>query len=162
MKRLIYYFCVAILVCACTKNDDMDKDDAFTLEEASACLLDSDKQSIGEAVEWIKEADIERESGGESFGEMFSKAYDPIAELCSASREDQTPNGRRRSAALAWVLVDFCYDNATGSCAKWIIFAANLGLIEANQLIADPPEKLRGYLLPPTLPSHRHVVKSLT
>lgn len=139
MKKALYCLLGGIFVCACTKAAEMECNDAFTLEEAYACLLDSDKQAIGEAVEWIKEADIERESGGENFGEMFSKAYDPIAELYSASREDQTPNGRRRSAVLAWVLVDFCYDNATGSCAKWIIFAANLGLIEANKPVRVGP-----------------------
>ena len=31
----------------------------------------------------------------------------------------------------------------------WVLFAQRLGLVEADQLVADPPEKLRSYLLPP-------------
>jgi len=51
--------------------------------------------------------------------------------------------------ALAWVLIDFSYNNATGSCAKWVLYAERLGLLEAHRIVADPPEQLRGYLLPP-------------
>ena len=81
--------------------------------------------------------------------EYFEKAYGPIQELYAKSRDDDSAAGRKRSAALAWVLIDFSYNNATGSCAKWVLYAERLGLLEAHRIVADPPEKLRGYLLPP-------------
>jgi hypothetical protein len=31
------------------------------------------------------------------------------------------------------------------------LYAERLGLLEAHRIVADPPEKLRGYLLPPEL-----------
>ena len=76
--------------------------------------------------------------------EYFEKAYEPIQELYSASRDDDSITGRKRSAALAWVLIDFSYNHATGSCAKWVVYAQMLGLLEAHKIMADPPEKLRG------------------
>ncbi|MBQ8125149.1 MAG: hypothetical protein IJ173_04585 [Kiritimatiellae bacterium] len=81
--------------------------------------------------------------------EYFEKAYEPIQVLYSASRDDDSITGRKRSAALAWALIDFSYNHATGSCAKWVVYAQMLGLLEAHKIMAGPPEKLRGYLLPP-------------
>ena len=81
--------------------------------------------------------------------EYFGKAYEFIWELYAASRDDDSITGRKRSAALAWVLIDFSYNHATGSCAKWVVYAQMLGLLEAHKIMADPPEKLRGYMLSP-------------
>ena len=56
----------------------------------------------------------------------------------------------RRSAALAWVMVDFSYRNFNGTCASRILMAANLGLIDAIKAVRNPPdEDLASYLLPP-------------
>ena len=99
------------------------------------------------AVEWIKKADATEDEAASV--EYFDNAYEPINELYAASRDDDSITGRKRSAALAWVLIDFSYNHATGSCAKWVLFAQRLGLVEADQIVADPPEKLRSYLLPP-------------
>lgn len=141
--KMISIFILSFFVLACSEK----KDEVFSLEEANKCLLESDKNAVRDAVEWIKKAeatDDEKKSV-----EYFGKAYDPINELYAASRDDDSLTGRKRSAALAWVLIDFSYNHATGSCAKWVLFAQRLGLLEAHQMVANPPEKLRGYLLPP-------------
>ena len=141
--KIIAIFILSFFVLACSEK----KDEVFSLEEANKCLLESDKNAVRDAVEWIKKAeatDDEKKSV-----EYFGKAYDPINELYAASRDDDSLTGRKRSAALAWVLIDFSYNHATGSCAKWVLFAQRLGLLEAHQMVANPPEKLRSYLLPP-------------
>lgn len=141
--KIIAIFILSFFVLACSEK----KDEVFSLEEANKCLLESDKNAVRDAVEWIKKAeatDDEKKSV-----EYFGKAYDPINELYAASRDDDSLTGRKRSAALAWVLIDFSYNHATGSCAKWVLFAQRLGLLEAHQMAANPPEKLRSYLLPP-------------
>ena len=141
--KMIVLSILALFLLACSPT----KDDVFTLEEANTCLLESDKNAIRDAVEWIKKAE---ETTDEKMSvEYFSKGYEPINELYGESREDDSMTGRKRSAALAWVLIDFSYNHATGSCAKWVLFAQQLGLLEAHQIVAVPPEKLRGYLLPP-------------
>ena len=134
---------LSMLVLACSQK----KDEVFSLEEANACLLESDKNAVRDAVEWIKKAEATKDETKSV--EYFGKAYEPINELYGASREDDSISGRKRSAALAWVLIDLSYNHATGSCAKWVLFAQRLGLLEAHKMVADPPEKLRGYLLPP-------------
>lgn len=134
---------LSVLVLACSEN----KDKVFSLEEANKCLLESDKNAVRDAVEWIKKAEVTKVE--KKSVEYFGKAYDPINELYAASRDDNSLTGRKRSAALAWVLIDFSYNHATGSCAKWVLFAQRLGLLEAHQMFTDPPEKLRCYLLPP-------------
>ena len=93
------------------------KDEVFSLEEANKCLFDSDKKAVLEAVVWIKKADVAKDE--KEAVEYFEKAYEPIQELYAASRDDDSITGRKRSAALAWVLIDFSYNHATGSCAKW-------------------------------------------
>lgn len=123
------------------------KDEVFSLEEANKCLSESDKNAVLEAVVWIRKADAAKDE--KEAVEYFEKAYEPIQELYAASRDDDSITGRKRSAALAWVLIDFSYNHATGSCAKWVAYAQMLGLLEAHRIMADPPEKLRGYLLPP-------------
>ena len=141
--KIIAIFILSFFVLACSEK----KDEVFSLEEANKCLLESDKNAVRDAVEWIKKA--EATDGEKKLIEYFGKAYDPINELYAASRDDDSLTGRKRSAALAWVLIDFSYNHATGSCAKWVLFAQRLGLLEAHQLVANPPEKPRGYLLPP-------------
>ena len=141
--KVIVMSILSLFVLACSQK----KDEVFSLEEANACLLESDKNAVREAVEWIKKAEATNDEAKSV--EYFGKAYEPINELYGASREDDSITGRKRSAALAWVLIDFSYNHATGSCAKWVLFAQRLGLVEAHQMVADPPEKLRGYLLPP-------------
>ena len=143
--KVIVASILSVFMVACSGKRDV----VFTLEEANVCLWESDKSAIRDAVEWIKKADEARTNNDKKFGEYFEKAYEPINELYVMSREDDSITGRKRSAALAWVLIDFSYNNATGSCAKWVLFAQRLGLLEADQMVADPPEKLRGYLLPP-------------
>lgn len=142
MKTIL--ICVlSILVLGCSQEND----EVFTLEEANECLLESDKDAVLDAVEWIKKADASKDE--KASVEYFEKAYEPINELYGASREDDSITGRKRSAALTWVLIDFSYNHATGSCAKWVLYAQRLGLVEADQIVADPPVKLRPYLLPP-------------
>ena len=143
--KVIVASMLSVFMVACSEKRDV----VFTLEEANVCLWESDKSAIRDAVEWIKKADEARTNNDKKFGEYFEKAYEPINELYVMSREDKSIAGRKRSAALAWVLIDFSYDNATGSCAKWVLFAQRLGLLEADQMVTAPPEKLRGYLLPP-------------
>lgn len=130
--------------------------DVFSLAEAEACLLDADKEMVGEAVELIKEYEAARERDGDKISEedaeLFDKAFGMVKERYRESRKDESAKGRRRSAALAWVGIDFTYNNMTGTCACWVMFAAQLGLAEAQDMIANPPEKLRGYLLPPSEP----------
>ena len=141
--KIIAIFILSFFVLACSEK----KDEVFSLEEANKCLLESDKNAVWEAVEWIKKAEATEDE--KKSGEYFGKAYEPINELYAASRDDDSLTGRKRSAALAWVLIDFSYNHATGSCAKWVLFAQRLGLLEAHQMVANPPEKLRSYLLPP-------------
>lgn len=128
-------------------------EDVFSLEEAESCLLDEDKQVVGEAVGLIRKYEAASSRDGnrisDSDAELFDKALEMVKERYGQSRKDESSSGRRRSAALAWVVIDFTYNNATGTCACWVAFAAQLGLAEAQQMIVDPPEKLRGYLLPP-------------
>ena len=143
--KVMAIFILSLFVLACSEK----KDDVFSLEEANKCLLESDKNAVRDAVEWIKKAEATEDE--KKSVEYFGKAYDPINELYAASRDDDSLTGRKRSAALAWVLIDFSYNHATGSCAKWVLFAQRLGLLEAHQIVANPPEKLRGYLLPPEL-----------
>lgn len=141
--KTIAIFLLSFLVLACSERNDV----SFSLEEAEKCLLESDKASVRDAVGWIRKAES-TEDEKESV-ECFFKAYDPIDELYAASRADDSLTGRKRSAALAWALIDLSYNHATGSCAKWVLFAQRLGLQEAHLMASDPPEKLRGYLLPP-------------
>ena len=141
--KLIVISVLSILVLGCSREND----DVFTLSEANDCLWESDKDAVLDAVEWIKKADATEDEAASV--EYFDNAYEPINELYAASRDDDSITGRKRSAALAWVLIDFSYNHATGSCAKWVLFAQRLGLVEADQIVADPPEKLRSYLLPP-------------
>lgn len=132
---------LAGIALACSEK----KYEMFSLEEANKCLFESDKKAVFEAVEWIKKAETAEDE--ETSAEYFGKAYELIQELYAASRDDDSITGRKRSAALAWVLIDFSYNHATGSCAKWVVYAQMLGLLEAHKIMADPPEKLRGYLL---------------
>ena len=143
-KRYLMIAALVLFVGACSQ-----KKEVFSLAEANECLLESDKSAVWEAVEWIKKADEARTKKDEKFYEYFERAYEPINKLYATSLDDDSITGRKRSAALAWVLIDFSYNNATGSCAKWVLSAQRLGLLEAHQIVADPPEKLRGYLLPP-------------
>jgi len=142
--KVIVISILSVFVLACSQ-----KKEVFSLAEANECLLESDKSAVWEAVEWIKKADEARTKNDEKFYEYFERAYEPINKLYATSLDDDSITGRKRSAALAWVLIDFSYNNATGSCAKWVLSAQRLGLLEAHQIVADPPEKLRGYLLPP-------------
>lgn len=142
MKKILAMFLSAFAL-GCSEK----KDEVFTLEEANMCLLESDKHAVMDAVELIKKAEAGKDE--RLSAEYFEKAYGPIQELYAKSRDDDSVAGRKRSAALAWVLIDFSYNNATGSCAKWVLYAERLGLLEAHRIVADPPEKLRGYLLHP-------------
>lgn len=127
--------------------------DAFSLEEAESCLLDEDKRVVGEAVELIKKYEAASERDGEKISdadaELFDKALGMVKERYAQARESGSASGRKRAAALAWVVIDFTCNNATGTCACWVAFAAQLGLSEAQQMMVDPPEELRGYLLSP-------------
>ena len=145
--KMITALLLSTFVLACSEKKSEKKDEIFSLEEANTCLQESDKKAVLEAVEWVKKAEATEDE--EKSVEYFEKAYEPIQELYAESRGDDSARGRRRSAALAYVLIDFSYNNATGSCAKWVLFAQRLGLLEAHRIVADPLEKLRGYLLPP-------------
>ena len=138
---------VALLLSAFVLGCSEKKNEIFSLEEANKCLSESDKNAVLEAVEWIKKADAAKDE--KKSVEYFEKAYEPIQELYAVSRDDDSITGRKRSAALAYVLIDFSYNHASGSCAKWVVYAQMLGLLEAHKIMANPPEKLRGYLLPP-------------
>lgn len=110
--KVIMMSILSLLVLACWRQ----KDEVFSLEEANACLLESDKSAVREAVRWIKKAEATKDE--KKSAEYFGKAYDPVNELYGTSRENDSMEGRKRSAALAWVLIDLSYNHATGSCAN--------------------------------------------
>ena len=115
--KVIVISILSVFVLACSQ-----KKEVFSLAEANECLLESDKSAVWEAVEWIKKADEARTKNDEKFYEYFERAYEPINKLYATSLDDDSITGKKRSAALAWVLIDFSYNNATGSCAKWAVW----------------------------------------
>jgi hypothetical protein len=135
IMKIIAIFILSFFVLSCSEK----KDEVFSLEEANKCLLESDKNAVREAVEWIKKTEATEDE--KKSVEYFGKAYETINELYAASRDDNSLTDRKRSAALAWVLIDFSYNHATGSCTKWILFAQRLGLLEAHQMVANPPRE---------------------
>jgi hypothetical protein len=168
MKKIITLLALMSMFCGCKEKKPISTvegdggsvekktslDSYFTAEEAEGYLTDADKRTVGECVEWIKKyeaiKDREDEESQEKAGEYIEKALEPIKKLRGESLSDKTPAGKRRSAALAWVLVDFTYNNFRGTCAIWIMMAANDGLIDAIQFIRNPPdEDWASYLLPP-------------
>ena len=168
MKKIITLFAVMAIFCGCKEEKPLSTvegdggsvekktshDSYFTAKEAEGYLTDADKRTVGECVEWIKKyeaiKDREDEESQEKAGEYIEKALEPIKKLRGESLSDKTPAGKRRSAALAWVLVDFTYNNFRGTCAIWIMMAADDGLIDAIQFIRNPPdEDWASYLLPP-------------
>ena len=150
MKKLV----VIVLLLALCGCKDKALEPYFTAEEAEKYLTVEDKNTVGRCVEYIKKYEEEMKSGDkereEKAGELFSLGFDPIKELYGKSLDDNSPEGVRRSAALAWVMVDFSYRNFNGTCASRILMAANLGLIDAIKAVRNPPdEDLASYLLPP-------------
>ena len=104
------------------------KDEVFSLEEANKCLFESDKNAVLEAVVWIRKADAAKDE--KEAVEYFEKAYEPIQELYSASRDDDSTTGRKRSAALAWVLAQPLQVFAEVSASTPERFASNLRALE--------------------------------
>ena len=150
MKKLV---AIVLLVALCGCKDKA-LEPYFTAEEAEKYLTAEDKNTVGRCVEYIKKYEEEMKSGDkereEKAGELFSLGLDPIKELYGKSLDNKSPEGIRRSAALAWVMIDFTYGNFNGTCAARILMAADLGLIDAIQIIQNPPdEDLASYLLPP-------------
>ena len=150
MKKLVAVVLLASF-CGCK---DKALEPYFTAEEAERYLTAEDKKTVGRCVEYIKKYEEEMKSGDKErekkAGELFSLGFDPIKELYGRSLDNESPEGIRRSAALAWVMVDFSYGNFNGTCASRILMAADHGLIDAIQIIRNPPdEDLASYLLPP-------------
>lgn len=54
--KVIMMAILSLLVLACSRK----KDEMFSLEEANACLLESDKSAVREAVRWIKKPKRQR------------------------------------------------------------------------------------------------------
>lgn len=150
MKKLV----VVVLLVALCGCKDKALEPYFTAEEAEKYLTDEDKKTVGRCVEYIKKYEeklksVDKEQE-EKAGDLFSLGFNPIRKLYGKSLDDKSPEGIRRSAALAWVMVDFTYGNFKGTCASRILMAADLGLIDAIQIIRNPPdEDLASYLLPP-------------
>ena len=150
INRIAYVILGAAMCLGCEKK----LEPYFTAAESETYLTESDKRTVGECVKWIKKyeeiKDKEDEASQEMCGECVEKALEPIKKLYAESRKDDSLKGRRRSGALAWVMVDFSYNNFNGTCAIWIMYASELGLIDAIQIRQDPPnEDLASYLLPP-------------
>lgn len=150
MKEIAMILVGMLMLLGCEKKFEP----YFTLEEAESYLTEDDKTLVGECVRWIKKYDAvkakEDDASRKIANEYFSKAVEPIKKRYSEARDDTSPKGVRRSAALAWVMIDFMYNNFNGTCAVWVIFASELGLIEAIQIRRNPPdEDLMTYLLPP-------------
>ena len=149
MQKLIAIV-LLLALCGCK---DKALEPYFTADEAEKYLTVEDKKTVGRCVEYIKKYEEEMKSGDkereEKADDLFSLGFDPIKELYGKSLVDKSPEGIRRSAALAWVMIDFTYGNFNGTCAARILMAADLGLIDAIQIIRNPPnEDLASYLLP--------------
>jgi len=65
------------------------------------------------------------------------------------NEEGDSPTVNMRHAAVNWTFVAATYNRFNGTCACQVMFAAQRGLIEAQQLKANPPRGLTTYLLPP-------------
>ena len=70
--KVVMVAVLSMFVLACSEK----KDEVFSLEEANKCLLESDKNAVRDAVEWIKKAEAMEDE--KKSVEYFGKAYDPI------------------------------------------------------------------------------------
>ena len=59
--------------------------------------------------------------------DYFEKGFNPIRQLYAESLEDESDKDRRRSAALAWVMVDFTYNNFNGTLRYGLLERHNMG-----------------------------------
>lgn len=126
----------------------------FSVDELHAILTEVDRDIIDESTEWMavykNYASLDDEESRENAEYALKEALDPIKTLYTQSLEDDSPNGRRRSAAFATVLAGYTRDTFPGTCAIWVMRAADLGLIEAIQECQNPStEELATYLLSP-------------
>lgn len=128
----------------------------FSVDELHALITDGEREIIDECTGWMDayeyyaELDDEDEETRAAAESCLENALDPIKTLYTQSLEDDSPNGRRRSAAFATVMAGYTRDTFPGTCAIWVMRAADLGLIEAIQECQNPStEELATYLLSP-------------
>lgn len=126
----------------------------FSVTELHGLLTEVEQNIIDECTEWMGAyehyASLDDEESREVAESCLEKALDPIKALYTQSLEDDSPNGRRRSAAFATILAGYTRETFPGTCAGWVMRAADLGLIEAIQECQNPStEELASYLLSP-------------
>jgi len=128
------------------------KSGLFTAKEAEACLTPSDREVIDRVCAKVRAYDAARKTN--AMTEAVEKTYqDALQELrdlmCRMNEEGDSPTVNMRHAAVNWTFVAATYGRVNGTCACQVMFAAQKGLIEAQQLKANPPRGLTTYLLPP-------------
>ena len=124
----------------------------FTAEEAEACLTASDREVIERACEKVQAYDVARENDAmtESVEKEYDEAIEELKDLMRKIDEDgDSPSVNMRHAAVNWLLIGATYNRFNGTCASQVMFAARRGLIEALQIMENPPRGLTTYLLPP-------------
>lgn len=170
MRYSYILFLIGLLLIGCSREDappapagegiltetagPADEAYFFVLDETWELLTDADKQTLDACVEQIKTfeslKDRDDPQSREQADAALTQALEPLKALYAQVSADDSAAGRRRSAAIAWVLIDFTWNHFTGTCAVWLMRAADLGLIEAAQICRDPPtEALATYLLSP-------------
>lgn len=126
----------------------------FSVDELHALITDGEREIIDECTGWMEAyeyyTELDDEDTRAAAESCLEKALDPVRALYTQSLEDDSPKGRRRSAAFATILAGYTRETFPGSCAGWIMRAADLGLIEAIHECQNPStEELASYLLSP-------------
>ena len=152
MKNLIVFSVLTVgILCGCNKEEE-DRGDLFTAKEAEACLTQSDHEVIDRACAKVraydaaKKADAMTEAIETAYGEAIEELRDLMVKI---DEEGDSPTVNKRHAAVNWTLVAATFGRINGTCACQVKFAAMKGLIEAQQMEANPPRGLTTYLLPP-------------
>lgn len=161
MKKLLLVLTIFLALCGCKENNCEDEKENkengegvyFTYKEASAYLTEDDREIIGNSWAYINEYREVCRGGDEALIEkshdIFEKGFEPLKTLYGAAN-DKTPAGIRRAAAIAWTMANCAYMSFNGTSAIWVVISANLGLIDAMQLMENPPdEDMASYLLSP-------------
>lgn len=126
----------------------------FSVSELHGLITEAEREIIDECTDWMNVYEnyrsLDDDESRETAAYSLEMAFEPIKALYTQSLEDDSPNGRRRSAAFATIMAGYTCDTFPGTCAVWVMRAADLGLIEAIQECRDPStEELASYLLSP-------------
>lgn len=126
----------------------------FSVKELHGLLTEAEQGIIDECTEWIGAyeyySSLDDEESRAAAESCLEKGLEPVKALYVHSLEDDSPEGRRRSAAFATVMAGYTCDTFPGTCAGWVMRAADLGLIEAIRECQNPStEELASYLLSP-------------